>query len=406
MRSAFTRASLAAVAVLCAAFFAPAPASAGVYRVFQCHDDAGAPAEVTAGFFTSLGLQLTDRCAAEAAGQLRMDPAGGAIGATAPQTVGFSFDVPVSMPNTVIRHAGATMSVSAKTGEGAGRFAVSDTTTAFSTLTISAGAWGGFVDERKSSGFIAGTKSARFTVTCDGPCAFASPMVALRQATISLDDTALPDPPRPEAIGLLDGAPQRGQRVLRFAASDADSGVRAAELRTAAGTVLGSTQVDAGCSYTRPAPCPQSRPQEQLTVDTTQLPDGPHVLELWITDAGANVFKAQLPAITVANAPAKVATKAVVVLKTSKRTLQRGGSMRFSGSVTPVPGKGARVVIEAKVKKRWITAAVVRTRKAGAFGWSHRFRTRGAYTFRARLLPTADPLLTPGTSRVRKFKVR
>lgn len=86
----------------------------------------------------------------------------------------------------------------------------------------------------------------------------------------------------------------------------------------------------------------------------------------------------------------------------ARRTVKFRGVMQ----VDPLPSRGARVVIESKVGRKWVTAAVVRSRAGGAFTWSHAFRTRGSYRFRARVLGSGDLAAKVGQSAERKLRVR
>lgn len=61
--------------------------------------------------------------------------------------------------------------------------------------------------------------------------------------------------------------------------------------------------------------------------------------------------------------------------------------------------RGAKVRIEAYFGKRWRKAGDVRTDAAGAFRWTRKFRNRGGYRMRARLLSTNDAAASGGTSR-------
>ncbi|MDO9352309.1 MAG: hypothetical protein Q7T55_01350 [Solirubrobacteraceae bacterium] len=102
-----------------------------------------------------------------------------------------------------------------------------------------------------------------------------------------------------------------------------------------------------------------------------------------------------------------VAVRATVSLALVKQA-SRGRSVTFSGvvGVDPLPAKGVRLVIESKTAKGWLTAANVRTRKGGVFTWSHRFRTRGHYTFRARLFSASDLPAKVNQSPNRKLRIR
>ncbi|MDQ8045353.1 MAG: hypothetical protein AAGC46_11400 [Solirubrobacteraceae bacterium] len=104
---------------------------------------------------------------------------------------------------------------------------------------------------------------------------------------------------------------------------------------------------------------------------------------------------AATPARTVA-----VKVVAAVTLKVDHASAQRGKPVTFSGTVSAgtLPGDGVRVVVEAWDGHRWLLGGVPRTNAAGAFAWTHRFRTAIRYRFRARVLAGAGLTVDPGTS--------
>jgi hypothetical protein len=404
------------IAIAAAWIVLPATAAATPYSIYQCSDSAGNPAELTPGFFSAFVAGPNDRCAARS--PLEANLGNGNV--LAPygsewQAAGVQFSVPAELPNTRITRAYAKLSVAPKKDGGAnsyGHFAINTESGSLYMAGIPQGDWAGFTDAGQGADVPGGARTVQFLIQCYGPCAFqAYPTMALRQAILTLDESTLPAAPKPEPVGLLDGTPQSGTRALRFAASDGDSGVQRVELHTSDGTLIGSTGAGAGCSYTRPAPCPQSRPQEEIAVDTSELAAGAQALELWTVDAAGNVRKTALPSITVAAptgpGPAPARTKAKVAFKVSSAKPRRGAKVTLSGTVTPVPANKSRVMIETRGKKgKWITAAVVSLRAGGKYSWSHRFGTRGTYKMRARLLGTGDKLVKPGFSSTRTFRVR
>ena len=100
---------------------------------------------------------------------------------------------------------------------------------------------------------------------------------------------------------------------------------------------------------------------------------------------------------------------AKLALKTNKRSLRNGQTVRFSGSVAGAPAN-ARKVVELQVKKPsgWMTFRSTRLRK-GKFSEKYRFtatRGRKTYVFRARVRQEAGfPFLT-GLSKQVKVTVR
>jgi hypothetical protein len=104
---------------------------------------------------------------------------------------------------------------------------------------------------------------------------------------------------------------------------------------------------------------------------------------------------------------AEVVVKASVSFALVKQA-RRGKKVRFSGvvGVDPLPKKGARVVIELRDGKRWRDTKTVRTTPGGQFAWTYAFKTRGAFTFRARLLSAVDVPAKRNQSVNRTVKIR
>lgn len=408
---------VAALVAGAGALATPVTATAAEYTVYQCRD-LQKPAEVTAGFFSHANASVyADNCAS--GGQVEITVANNTLSpfGSQDQFIGYAINLPASLPSSRITGITSLMSVAAKKGDvtlSRGFLGIhGDPGGVLSRRDIPAGDWPGFTDETEGAAFPGGgSRYAHVLVHCYGPCDFQSaPTIRVKRVAITINDPAEPNTAAPHPFGLFDGAAQRGVRPVRITVGDADSGVSRVELRTADGTLMATTPNGAACTYTRPSPCPQVRSQEELSVDTTKLPEGAQSLKAWVVDAAGNVLKADLPTITVDNVPDPVPPpaarpKATVGFKVSNRSPRRGQKIKLFGTVTPAPSKGARVVIEAKKGKHWITAAVVRTRAAGAFTWSHSFKTRGTYRMRARLLGTADPAVKPGSSSTRTFRVR
>jgi hypothetical protein len=387
-------------------------AGATPYTITQCARGS-AGGELTTGFVAAANLTMTSHCT-DANGLITFAISGtlSPDGAHTNSQMGYTISVPDSMPNTTITGVASRMSFSSKHGNdglsygdiasyGDGGIQWGDLLTfpAGTTAMPSVYPW-------SRSG--AGSRNFYTRLQCYYDCEFDSPATAmtLDRLQVTLDDPAAPSTPAAAAVGLLDGAGQSGTRHLTVSASDADSGISTFELRMQSGTLLAASAAT-GCSYTRPAPCPSSRINVDLAADTTTLPEGPQQLVLRAIDAAGNVTQTLLPSITVDNVPDPVTgpTKAKVTFKLSRSKLRRGGTVKFSGAVTPAPATGSHVVLEAHKGKRWITAAIVKTREGGAFKWSHRFTHRGTLHLRARLLD-ASPTVAVGFSTTRTMKVQ
>ncbi|MDO9354974.1 MAG: hypothetical protein Q7T55_14850 [Solirubrobacteraceae bacterium] len=448
----------------------PTAASARTYVIRQCNDGAGHGVEVTSGFVQLWeNRTASDGCPGGGTLSFNMPDNTLAPFGTNGQSMGYSFILPAAAPNLRITGASAQLTIPPATMDpnlSSGDFSIHSegpavTTDAFHHVS----SWGGLPNVARSADLANPSRFVRFLLWCYAPCNFrGTPAMQLGATTITIDDPRQPEAPTFESSGLLDASAQKGTKTLRFGVDDGDSGIRRIELRTAAGAQLASTADGQGCSYTRPIPCPQERLQESFTLDTTRLPDGKHTLSLWVTDAAGTVAKTALPAITVQNAAAAVATPTpaptqpsgatpaptpkatpgpgtgvtggtgttgggsavggttpgtggpaatppaaittAVAFKVSSKTPRRGARVTFSGVVTPVPAAAGRVMIEAKSGKKWITAAVVRTREGGAFTWSHAFSRRGTFTMRARLLTSVEEKTKPSVSPKRTFRVR
>jgi hypothetical protein len=398
-----------------ASLAAASSASAAPYAITQCARGA-AGGELTTGFVAPANLIITGACT-DGQGLVTFS-IGGTLSPTSASTnsqIGFVVSVPDSMPNTIITGIATRLSFSSKHGNDG--LSYGDIATyvdnglqwgdnyafpAGTTAMPSAYPW-------VRSG--RGSRSVYTRLQCYYDCEFDAPERAMTfdRLQVTLDDPAAPSVPAAAAVGLLGGGPQSGTGHLTVSGSDADSGVSSFEVRMQSGTLLAASPAS-GCVFTRPTPCPQSRINADLAVDTTTLPEGPQQLVLRSIDAAGNVSQTLLPSITVDNvpdppAPAPVVAKAKVTFSMSTKSLHRGRTVKFSGKVSPFPAQGGRVVLEAKKGKRWITAAIVKIRKGGTYRWSHKFTHRGTLRLRARLL-VGDATVRPGFSTTRKLVVR
>jgi hypothetical protein len=98
-----------------------------------------------------------------------------------------------------------------------------------------------------------------------------------------------------------------------------------------------------------------------------------------------------------------------LTLKTDKRSLRNGQSVRFSGAIAGAPAT-AKKVVELQVRKgrSWMTFATTRLKK-GRFSYAYRFkRTHGrvTYVFRARVREEAGFPFLSGHSTTRKVTAR
>ncbi len=294
------------LATLVALSAAPA-ARAAEYDIAQCPQDGRAP-EVTPGFITPFNTASIVPCGPGTG--FGVVAAGGTVSSATTKggELGFDVTVPATMPNTKITIFSTFLTLSPMDGPDP-----SDSYGELATVGADGVRWGTAygIHQGSDAGFVnqpwhrvnpVGSRTVRTRIQCYGPCHFSSvPTLSFQRAIVRLDDSALPADAVVEPIGLFDGSRQVGKRVVRLAAVDADSGVDVAELRLADGTPLAATPSRAGCTFTRPAPCPQRREQIELSVDTAKLPDGAHTIEAWIRDAAGNVRKTTLPTVVVDN---------------------------------------------------------------------------------------------------------
>lgn len=508
------------------------PARAGSYEIRQCNDASNRAIGVSDGFMTPVTMSLVDGCSG-GSGTFSLQAANNTIAPWGSewQAGGAQFNVPSWMPNTLITKVQTFLSVAQKTGDATlsyGHVLTVDATSGKqwpSNIEVPAGAWNGFFNLDYVRSDAQGSKVVQILVQCYGPCDFqTSPTMMVHLPRITLTESAAPNVATVDATGLMDGTPQRGTRTVAVASSDADSGVHRVEVRSPAGVLVASSAAGADCSYTRPAPCPQSRPRVDIPVDTTRLPEGSVRPELWIYDAAGNVRKQALAALTIDNVPdpaappagpngtggdpatgtlfmkkgtekrtvnfgakvtlkgqlvdaagvpiqnaaidvwqtiaqpgaptskagtvstgpdgrfsyapasgssrqltfayaartgsedyrfrldARLTVRAKVTFSVSKRRVARGTLIRFTGKlrVDPLPVRSARIVIETSAKggKGWFTAATVRTRAGGAYKWSGRFRARGTFKVRARVLGSSDVAARPTSSSTATISVR
>ncbi len=126
---------------------------------------------------------------------------------------------------------------------------------------------------------------------------------AIYGATVTLND---PTPPTlAEPAGQLwqaaaAGHYSRGSETLQVSATDKGAGVRAISV-SSEGKQLAT--YEATCNYTTPQPCPLSTGSQPLSVPTTELADGHHIISVTATDAAGNVSSLASREIDIANDP-------------------------------------------------------------------------------------------------------
>ncbi len=333
-----------------AAFAWAPPVQAAEYQIAQCENN-GQPVELTAGFISAINMGAAVNC--PSGGSFDLIAGDNTVSSYNPSwgAAGFQVAVPGSMPNTKITSLYAVLSMAPMNGPDPeysyGHLA---------TYSADTGAqWGAMRGIAKGSdpGFSrlgwhqtnpAGARTLNTLIQCYGPCHFAAaPTLSVHRAVITMDDPLAPADVVPEKVGLLNGTAQKGTRILRVAATDADSGVFAVSVYTESGKAVATSLNGAGCTYQRPAPCPQARGQIDLSIDTTSLPEGVQRLEAWSQDAAGNVRKTTLAPFTVDNVPDPTPTPTPTPVPTQSPI---GGGGSTAGGGTPgggvsTPGGGA-----------------------------------------------------------------
>jgi hypothetical protein len=342
----------AAPVAVAASLLPAAPASAAPYTVTQCAD-ATTGGDVTPGFVAPINLTMSTTLCRDPGGRLDLGLASQVLSpdaANPDQEMGYMLTVPASMPNTTITGLSTRLSFSAKRSNDSGSYgdlgSFGDGGVRWSApYGVPAGFWGYSVQPWQVSG--KGSRQLFTRLLCHYDCHFDSPTstMSVDRMRITLDDPVAPSPPGVATSGLLDGSIQSGTAHVLASASDADSGVLAFELHTQSGGLVARVAPN-DCAYTRPAPCPGTRFNVDLSVDTTTLPDGAQRLELWAIDAAGNVAKSLLPAITVDNRPRfpngaggdRSTARIVLPAKAAKVTARYGANARTGGVLVDAAG--------------------------------------------------------------------
>lgn len=448
-RATAFRCSIFALAGVVASLGAPSAAVAGTYEVKACDDAPGGSSngwEVRAG---NGGMDASKNCPSNGSERRGLYTRTTDTNVSGGQ-VSIRFEAP---EDTRLRELNATLRVATKGAE-PGTFGVGVQANGSLRFGCEAGrctgdvTGGGPGGERESIDLGRASNVEVFTrCTGSNDCAFRGSdndiFAALYGAAVVIEDETTPEL---DATGgsLAPGASpvQKGVADVVFDATD-NTGIKSARL------LVGRKEVDFDpYSYDETKPVPaENRSDGRLVVDTRQLSEGAHTVELVVSDSAGNE-QTYTKAILVDNvadqsgndgggddggssrdrsssggggsgsgggsggggsnsgggsgiAPTPVGLDSVS-LATSHGVVRNGRSVVFTGQVLDggLPAPGSLVAIQARVGRRWSTFKVVRADALGRFTARYRFKRTfrpARYQFRAHVaaqgtLSTVDSL--------------
>lgn len=219
-----------------------------------------------------------------------------------------------------------------------------DCTIPVGTTACGVGAWGwGPASYTDFSGLSTSAISfgLRCEMTAPYPCINGYSLYTARsllyRAQLTLDDPTPPPTPSAAGAGWTATGWQSGSVTLSVSGDDPQSGI--SRTRIYVDDVLVSTvdRTEAGCDWSMPTPCPAAVDVAQ-TIDTTQLSDGSHDIEIGIVNAAGEETRRTRPApLRVSNRSPSAATGLVAV--------RRNATNIFDVSWRVSTGAGAPVMI-------------------------------------------------------------
>jgi hypothetical protein len=306
-------------AIAAAAAGATAPsASAGTYRVFTCKTPAGTPTSTDGwrqeGFNAGPGQWDDDSCAS--GGLLRTFMSGDSAW-TGNTWKGWSWNAPAntSIAGASVRYTYASNAGGDTGGAGLGWWMFRNSTDyTGANVVATCHAYAGFGDSRGTAG-IGESSSFGIATGClgnpTGWCAAGHRIEAqIDGATVDLRDAA--DPNVTSSAGtLLEPRTLTGTESLSWTGTDAGSGLWESEVKIGPTVVVPRSTVDGNggrCSVLEggfgwPVPCKLSASQN-LSIDTTTVPDGTYPLTATVWDAANNASTIASKRITIDNIPA------------------------------------------------------------------------------------------------------
>jgi hypothetical protein len=270
----------AAAVVMTGAGLVPAAAQAGTYELHQCSDPAGVPAPLL-DWSASKG-DIDNNCLGGRALQLRFPSP--AYSLPNSEIGGISLDVPASSPDARIVAMNAEITSNPTSGSNSylqGKIGSEEVFLYDFPVTVSPNA----VFRAQTPG-----RSVALNMICNrtaqnSECRFQEGRpFDLHRLTLTLEESVAPTA---TFSGTLVGTgPKAGTHTLVVTGNDADSGVKAVELRIG-GRAVGAASFAAACQAIRWQVCPRT-PSHSFTVDTTGLADGSHAVSAVVTDHAGN----------------------------------------------------------------------------------------------------------------------
>lgn len=314
-----SRALLGAAAAAIALLATAEGAAGATYTQHACHKpgNEAAPRDGFSGWRFGTSTGFTDTCGAGGSG--------GLVAYLPPWGAGASYDSGSFAEWSYAVPAGSGLTIDqVRMGRGADgigngiRFSITDgngqvrdtcTARASHNGTICP-SFGSFVTlDELGSGFTFGVYCPA-TGPCTQPFSDAGPEGRIDHVQIDLEDTALPEITNsPMGTGLFNtSSPRSGSQLVSYTAQDAGGGLYRAVLRVDGQEVV-SRAIDANdgrCQtpFVHRVPCKTGPVNDSFSFDTTQIPDGRHLVQLVVRDA-TNVNQAVYGPveITVDNVP-------------------------------------------------------------------------------------------------------
>jgi len=278
------------------ALLIPGPAMAGTYPMNQCLAASSRILSPSWGLFGGIpDAKLVNSCGAGAGFGLT-----DANNMTYNTVGGLNVAVPDIRPNVTIVHAEADVATA------------TEISSQDSFFRLSGG--GQVIFDQEMTGWsqsirrdLAATRDLQLGIYCsygNGPqnCFWASqPVMSVDRLFLTLHEDR-PPTARPTGGTLMSGTPVSGSQTLSYAASDSDSGVRAVSVQLG-DTIVGSDYFERACTYDNWNACPTEQAGDDMSVDTTRVPDGTYPLKLLVTDAAGNTATVDSGRIVTVSSP-------------------------------------------------------------------------------------------------------